>query len=47
MLTAESAWCVASNSASGVLAFAFLKILFTLENASSMGLKSGEARASP
>jgi hypothetical protein len=36
-----------SNSASRVLAFAFLKILFTLENASSMGLKSGEARASP
>ena len=42
MLTAKSASAVASNSAFRVLAFAFLKIAFTLEKASSMGLKSGE-----
>ncbi len=41
-VTAHSARCVASNSASRVLAFAFLKMPFTLEKASSMGLKSGE-----
>jgi hypothetical protein len=40
--TRGSARAVTANSASSVLAFAFLMRFFTLENASSMGLKSGE-----
>lgn len=42
-LTVSSACAVASNSAScRVLAFALLRRFFTLEKASSMGLRSGE-----
>jgi hypothetical protein len=41
-LTAGSGRCVASNSPSGVPGFAFLRRCFIFENASSMGLRSGE-----
>jgi len=38
----ERSRAVAANSASSVLAFAFLMRFFTLEKASSMGFMSGE-----
>jgi hypothetical protein len=41
-VTADNALPVASTSTSKLLALAFLKIIFAFEEASSIGLKSGE-----